>query len=736
MPSHPFAEILVPLDVEGPFTYRLPDALAGRARVGCRVRVPLGRKTTEGVLTGFCDHAPSKTMKDVLEILDDEPMFSSGHLRWLDWIADYYLCSRGSVLRAAYPFWNKPVGPGAASRRYHLADPLAEIPASAPAQRRAIEALRTASDGLDTAVLKNAGITAGVLKALEKKGIVAVESRRAPRDPMKEIDLPDHPVHPLTPSQKEALDAVTRDLPSRSFRCCLLHGVTASGKTEIYLHAAAAALALGRQVLVLVPEIGLTPQLIGRFRSRYGGRVALLHSNLSDGERFDAWEGIRSSVHDIVVGTRSAVFASFRDLGLVIVDEEHDPSYKQEEGVRYHARDAAVVRARECGATVILGSATPALESFANAASGKYALVTLPGRLDDRTLPAVRVADLKQRERLTVSAILSDDLIEAIRDRLNRKEQTLLFLNRRGFSPLLLCEDCGDTATCAHCSIALTYHKRDHHLLCHYCGYQKDIPVTCSACQGSRLSLVGMGTEKVEEEVARLFPAARVARMDRDTTGPKWAHHRILQRMSAGEADILIGTQMIAKGHDLPNITLVGVLCADLAYYLPDFRAGERTFQLLTQVAGRAGRRDVAGEVVIQTYNPTHDVLRHAMTHDYAGFYASEIASRGETRFPPFVRLVSFLVRGKDEARTRRAAETLFETARAAAGRHKAVDCMGPVPAPIARLKGWWRWQVLLKSSQTRLLNRVAREILDHAGNGKRSSTIRIDVDVDPQSLL
>ncbi len=555
----------------------------------------------------------------------------------------------------------------------------------------------------------------------------------------------------LTPAQRAAVDAVAMD----AFQVFLLHGVTGSGKTEVYLQLAARARAAGRSVLMLVPEIALTHQLVTRAQQRFGDAVAIVHSGLPPGQRWDEWRRIARREARIVVGTRSAVFAPLVDLGLVIVDEEHDAAYKQDEGLRYHGRDLAVVRGQLAGVPVVLGSATPSIETHHQALQGKYRRLELPERVHGRPLPDVTIVDLRSPSGRPVTtrtpeadgapaavphapeaALFSPPLLTAIEDNLARGEQTLLFLNRRGFASAMHCLVCGEPAGCPSCSVSLTLHRRRSALLCHHCGYARAAgEVTCTACKRGVLVALGLGTERVEAEIARIFPAARVGRLDRDTTTRAGAHRRILEAWSAGRLDVLIGTQMVAKGHDVPGVTLVGVLLADVALSMPDFRAGERAFQLLTQVAGRAGRGDRPGRVLVQTYRPNHHSLVAAAAHDYASFAPLELENRRETSYPPFVRLAALRFEGPDLERTGALAESLAIAVRersAATG----VVLRGPAPAPLERLRGRYRWQLILSSASTRALRDVARMIHAAWRASSAARTIRLVVDVDPVSML
>jgi primosomal protein N' (replication factor Y) (superfamily II helicase) len=499
----------------------------------------------------------------------------------------------------------------------------------------------------------------------------------------------------------------------------------------VYLQAIETVLAQGRQGLVLVPEISLTPLAVQRFLARFGSRVAVLHSGLKGGERFDAWRRIRSGAADIVVGARSAVFAPLPHLGIVVVDEEHDPSYKQGESPRYHGRDVAIMRAKLLSVPVVLGSATPSLESFERAQAGRYALATLSERIEARPLPRVEIVDLRRmdgRERL-----LSPPLCDAISGRLTRGEQSLLFLNRRGFSTLLLCEECGATLECPRCSVSLTFHAARGRLCCHTCDFERRPPAQCPECRGTRLRYLGFGTQQLEAAVRQRFPTAQVDRMDRDATGGWRAAERILQRLTRGEIDILVGTQMIGKGHDVPNVTLVGVVSADMALGLPDFRAGERAFALFTQVVGRAGRGDRPGLALIQTFNPDHYILRAVQAQDYRTLWDAESPLRRDRRLPPFSRVVLAMLSHPQEKAAEAAAEELAELLRAVGARGEAVS--GPAPAPLYRLRSRYRWHLLVRGQDVRKLHAQVQEAARRLRTSPAARGVRVDLDVDPASV-
>jgi len=575
------------------------------------------------------------------------------------------------------------------------------------------------------------------VRKMADRGLVSVRPQEVYRDPLPE-DSPEPSSEPkYTVHQKQVIDTISRALEQKRFASFLLHGVTGSGKTEVYMAAAAEAIQLGRQTLVLVPEIALTAQMESLFRQRFHSRVAILHSGLGSGERRDEWVRVRRGEVDVVVGARSALFAPLDRLGLVVVDEEHDSSYKQERGLRYHGRDAAVMRANFVDGVVVMGSATPALSSYHNALQGKFRLLRLPHRIDSRPLPRVAIIDMRRQRR---GDLLSAPLRQALTDTLSSGKQTLLLINRRGYANFVLCRDCGHVIHCRNCAVSLTWHRTGEKLRCHLCGLAMAVPPACPQCGGKTLKPFGFGTERVEAEVKRLYPEARVNRMDRDTTRSKQAHRKLLNDVRHGRTDILVGTQMIAKGHDFPNITLVGVVSADIALQWPDFRAAENTFQILTQVAGRTGRGDSPGIVFVQTYNPEHYSIRFAKEHDYQGFFQEEMNFRQELRYPPYRRLVLLQLAGNVERKTEQAAERLAAKCREIKHERKdhfaELEILGPVAAPLTKVKGKHRRQLLLKSRKVAPLLEAGRKLVNWWQLECRGSGVSLFADVDPISLI
>ena len=587
------------------------------------------------------------------------------------------------------------------------------------------------------------GFSRSVIRGLEEKGLALVEDREVERDPFAGIPTGEDQSHTPTHRQKGVIATLASAFDAGPTEPFLLHGVTGSGKTLVYIEVLNHVLAQGRGAIVLVPEISLTPQTVARFRARFGDQVAVLHSALSDGERFDAWRQLRSGRRRIAVGARSALFAPVSDLGVIVVDEEHDGSYKQSEAPRYQARDMAVVRGAQERALCILGSATPALESWHNVERGKFRLVSLPDRVGGGTLPPVRVIDLREARkkgdekngaRSEAGLVLTAPLVTAVRDRLRRGEQTILLLNRRGYSSFVQCHECGDVEICPACSISLTYHRGKNRLVCHHCRHEHLTPKRCPRCGSTDLSFRGLGTEQVERVVAETFPDVRLARMDVDTTSGKWSHHEILGRVERREVDILLGTQMIAKGLDFPGVTLVGVINADVGMHLPDFRATERTFQLLSQVAGRAGRGELGGDVLIQTLLPEHYAIQAALGHDYVGFATRELRERRHPAYPPMVRLVNVVVSSPVPEDAAGNAEAVARWLRTHAVAGTPVDVIGPAPSPIERLHGRWRWHLLLRSASAKAVGASARRL--QSDFRTRGADVRIVIDRDPSALL
>jgi primosomal protein N' (replication factor Y) len=603
-------------------------------------------------------------------------------------------------------------------------------------QQRALESLKQSGGAMAVAdLIAKAAISESVVKTLIKRGVLTEFEQELRRDPLATAVLPATESLTLTEAQAAALQIIERPLQDHAFTPILLHGITGSGKTEVYIRAMQQALAINRGAMMLVPEISLTPILSRRLRAHFGDQIAIFHSSLSKGERFDEWSRLRSGQARVVLGTRSAVFAPVKDLGLIVIDEEQDSSYRQEESPFYHARDTAIVRAQKESAVVVLGSATPSLESFHNAQTGKYKYVELPQRIANRPLARAELIDMcGVFARHQKPAIFSEELLATIDQTHARHEQTIILLNRRGYSSFILCRACGESIECPNCDVTLTYHRSDRTLVCHYCNHRQRAPSECPNCGSKYIFYIGEGTEQIEELLRKRFPKMRIGRIDRDTKARRHEFEKTLLDFGQGEIDLLVGTQMLAKGHDFPNVTLVGVISVDAGLALPDFRAGERTFQLITQVAGRAGRGELPGRVLIQTYHPQHYALRHAMAQDYQGFYDEEIRHRRNHGYPPFVALALLLVRQNDEARTKATSQKL-RNALTAANRDYACRILGPAPAPFARLRGEYRIQILIKSrsrKQMRALVDQALKTFEDGGGDLRA----VGLEIDPVSMM
>jgi primosomal protein N' (replication factor Y) len=733
-------EVAVAAAVRGTFTYHVPPALEPLIALGQRVAVPFGKsRRATGYVVGFPSAAPDGlALRDVAEVLDEVPPFTPKLVELIRWAEEYYLVPPGELLRAALPpGLNTRKGVAAPARRgveYAEPDPGAAdaLPAlsRARAQRAILEYL-LARGRIPVEELRAAfPASRPALTALARRGLVRIE-REVPVARSGLLAAASAAPPALMPAQTVALEAI--DGAAGAFAPFLLHGVTGSGKTEVYLQAIARARAAGRGALVLVPEIALTPQLAGRFRARFGDEVALLHSGLSPAERHAEWQRLRTGEARICVGVRSAIFAPVQDLAIVVVDEEHEASFKQEDGPAYHARDLAIVRAKLEGAVVVLGSATPSLETLENARRGRYRRLELPARVDDRPMPEVELVDLSKLRRSGRDAgpgLVSPRLAEALAATVAAGQQAILFLNRRGYETLVVCEACGEEARCTECAVSLTHHARRGILLCHYCGRTERMGGRCPACGGPRVG-VGVGTEQVEEAVRALLPGARVARLDRDAVATAEQTAELLARFARRELDVLVGTQMVTKGHDFPGVTLVGVVLADTALALPDFRAAERTFQLLAQVGGRAGRGADAGRVIVQTFNPATPAVSCASTHDYAAFAEGELARRLRHGYPPFGRLLAVRVEGS-EAGARRGAEALAEAARPAL--RGEVTMLGPAPAAIERIRGRTRWHLLFRASSPPALFRVHGVLARVARRPPGGAEVRFDM--DPHSML
>ena len=756
------ARVTLDFAVGKEFDYLVPEAWAGQIEVGSRVKVPFGPRQVLGCVTALLEASPHPRLKPLARVLGTRGLVTPKVLELARWIARYYCCPVEVALKSVLP---EAVRRETAGWRERLVVRVAEGSVGEPEAggrkltRRQREVWHVVEERRELPLqelLRLTGSTADTVRRLEDKGLVQIRSQVAERDPYgEETILPTEPLV-LEAHQAQALAAIqavleataggggegTSSEPLRASRTFLLHGVTGSGKTEVYLQAIAVALAQGRGAIVLVPEISLTPQTIERFKARFShgpGRtgVAVLHSHLSAGERHDEWHKIRQGRARVVIGARSAVFAPVEPLGLIVVDEEHEDSYKQEEAPRYQARDVAVLRGEREGAVVVLGSATPSLESYFNARRGKYRLLELPIRVDQQKLPVVRVVDLRQEVRGAKGVpMFSRWLRDAIQARLEKGEQTILFLNRRGYATSLQCPHCGYVAGCPHCSVSLTYHRTTARLCCHICGHTEAVPPACPnpACGHPAIRYAGIGTQRVEETLARLFPRARVQRMDSDVLQRKDDYRRLLGEFRAGRIDILVGTQMIAKGLHFPNVTLVGIVYADLGLHLPDFRAAERTFQLLTQVSGRAGRGEVEGEVVVQAFTPFHSAIQYARRHDFVSFYEEEVEFRRPLGYPPWARIALLTLRGRNEEMVKYAAEHVRREVEAViAPRLPSLRMAGPAAAPLLRAESYYRYQLMLR---TRRMTQLSGLLAELEARLRLPEKLTLTVDIDPARLL
>jgi len=824
------ARVTLELALRKEFDYLIPPELAGQVEIGSRVKVPFGPRQVMGCVTALVEASPHTNLRPILKVIGRQALVTPKVLALARWIAGYYCCPIEIALKSVLPEAVRKEEEGWRERLFVWALPVTgEAPKLTKRQQEVWNIIEEWRELPLQELLSLAETTAETVRRLEDKGLVHVGPQVSERDPYaREHILPTSPL-PLNAEQAAALTKILAALdqlnaergarsveprspgppssvvrppssvlptPSSTF---LLHGVTGSGKTEVYLQAIAHTLQQGKGAIVLVPEISLTPQTVERFKARFCSGplqtlVAVLHSHLSSGERHDEWHKIRQGRARIVIGARSAIFAPVDPLGLIVVDEEHEYSYKQEEAPRYHARDVAVVRGQREGAVVVLGSATPSLESYHNAKRGKYALLELAHRADDKKMPLVRVIDMRQEARKEKGVpIFSQKLKEEITNRLDRREQVMLFLNRRGYATSMQCPKCGYVAECPNCSVALTYHRHSQKLLCHICGHEKPAPVVCpeAKCRNPAIRYAGIGTEKVEDTLAKLFPHARVKRMDSDTLKRKDDYRRILGDFRTGKIDLLVGTQMIAKGLHFPNVTLVGIIYADLSLHQPDFRAGERTFQLLTQVAGRAGRGDVEGEVVVQAFSPFHPAIQYARRHDFLGFYEQEIEFREQLKYPPVSRVALLTLKGRNEDKVKFSADHLrkeLERQVAAGGSpssaltgtlspsegeragvrgagpsggrsagpspeplpgldlvgaspavsdrrasFKDLIIAGPAPAPLLRAETYYRYQIMLRTRQMARLSAALAKLLETLSLPEDVSLI---VDIDPVNLL
>ena len=722
------------------FDYLIPPDLDGRVEVGTRVKVPFGRRQVLGCVTGLAEESTHDSLKPILKVIGAQSLVTPRVLELARWMAEYYCCAPETALKSVLPDAVRKEQEGWRERLFVRLLPVND--GKPELTRRQAEVFHVIEEHRSIAMqelLRLTGTTAQTVRRLEDKGLVEVAPQISERDPYANAQIIPTQSLDLNAEQAEALRQILASMDGEEKKTFLLNGVTGSGKTEVYLQAIAHALELGKGAIVLVPEISLTPQTVERFKARFSSGpqqtlVAVLHSHLSAGERHDEWHKIRQGRARIVIGARSAIFAPVEPLGLVVVDEEHEHSYKQEEAPRYHARDVAVVRGQREGAGVVLGSASPSLESFYNVERGKYAVLELRHRADDKRMPVVRVQDMRTECCKDKGVpIFSTRLKEAIRNRLENGEQTILFLNRRGFATSMQCPECGFVAECPNCSLSLTYHRREQALRCHICGHGARAPGQCPECRSRAIRFHGLGTEKVEDVLGKLFPDAAIRRMDSDTLKRKEDYRRILGDFRRGKIDILVGTQMIAKGLHFPRVTLVGIVYADTGLHLADFRAGERTFQLLTQVAGRAGRGDVEGEVIVQSFTPFHPAIQFARRHDFAGFYDAEMEFRGQLKYPPYTRAAMLTLRGRNEEKVAFSAEHLKKAIEPMARAISDLVLAGPAPAPLLRAEAFYRYQIMLRTGQMSALSRRLAEV---TAGLSLPEEVTLTVDIDPMNLM
>ena len=740
------ARVSLEIALRKEFDYSIPPGLVGQIEIGTRVQAPFGARKIFGTVTALAEESAHANLKPILRVVGAQTLITPKILTLARWIGEYYCCAPEIALKSVLPEVVRKKEEGWKKQLFVRALPSAgEFPKLPKRQQEVWNLIEERREVPLAEILQLAETTAATIRKLEDRGLVEITSEITERDPYaREHILPTHPLA-LNAAQAKALEAVKaamgltdeKSQPSSTF---LLHGVTGSGKTEIYLQAIAHALEQGKGAIVLVPEISLTPQTVERFKARFSSGklqtlVAVLHSHLSAGERHDEWHKIRQGRARIVIGARSAIFAPVDLLGLVIVDEEHEQTYKQEEAPRYHARDVAIMRGQMENSVVLLGSATPSLESYFNAKKGKYTLLELPERVDDQKMPRVRVVDMRQSAaKEKGNPIFSPQLKEAIHQRLDRQEQTILFLNRRGWATALQCPQCGYVATCTNCSVSMTYHRMEQKLVCHICGEIQKVPLVCpdQKCRNPAIRFSGTGTQRVEEALTKLFPQARVRRMDSDTMKRKDDYRKTLGDFRAGRIDILVGTQMIAKGLHFPNVTLVGIIHADSALHQPDFRAGERTFQLLTQVSGRAGRGDVEGEVFVQAFTPFHPAIQYARRHDYTGFYEQEIEFREQLKYPPGNRVALLTLRGRNEDKVKFSAEHLKRELEKGLGGFKDLILAGPAPAPLLKAESFYRYQIMLRA---RAMSKLSQTLANIVPLFALPEDVTLAVDIDPVNL-
>lgn len=744
--DYPIAVVALNKPMRRYFDYVIPERMRGLVNVGGRVEVPFGHQKS---VLGYCvglrkeSDVPENKLKEIRKPVDDEPLFTRKMLRLARWMADYYHCAMGEAMAAAVPsaVHSKRKRKTVQSARLLLEKEDAkkkadEIFDRSPAQSKALRTLASMGDEPSVVELKRAaGVSRSSIKALARKDLIEIGKKVVEReDPLAGVDAELEDPYELTREQQAAYDTITRRIERGRFDVMLLHGVTGSGKTEVYLQAIAEVVNEGKQAIVLVPEISLTPQTVRHFRSRFRN-LAVLHSRLTESQRRHYWHQIRAGEADVVIGARSAIFAPVPELGLLVIDEEHENSFKQDSVPRYHARDVGIMRAKYDDALVVLGTATPSLESYYNAQTGKYTSLHLHKRIADRPMPPVEIVDMRDEWKgHGEPRVISHELEDRMRYTLKEDHQVILFLNRRGYSPTVKCPRCGQCTECSRCEITLSYHQEINVVKCHYCGLERRPPPRCPECGCEDLMYGGTGTERVERAVDELFPESRALRMDSDTMKTRTAHEETLARFRSGEAQILVGTQMIAKGLDFPTVTTVGVVNSDVSLHLPDFRCRERTFQLLAQVAGRTGRGPAGGRVILQTFLPDDESIRAAARHDYERFAENELEMRRRLRYPPFGRMVRFVCRGKKRNEIADymtdLVDRLQKLCRVA---EDGSQVLGPAPAPISRIKRRFRYHALLKCPNSASVHQRLGELEGHL---KGPSGAKVVIDVDPMSML
>jgi primosomal protein N' (replication factor Y) len=735
-----YARVITDEPTDKELDYAIPQPWAGKVHVGSRIKVPLRSRETLATVVALVDTPSVPDPKFFLELVSERPILNRTLLSLARWMADYYCCPVEVAIRSVLPQVIRKAELGFKRERVLSVnsnisiEELARFQTKAPRQAEVMRlAMETATPIRWRELQMRAATTDRTIQQLVDRDWLRVDLENAHRDPFANEQFVRSTPPTLNAGQREALEAVIQSIKARDPRPILLHGITGSGKTEIYLHAIHYCLQQGLGAVMLVPEISLTPQTVERLKMRFQtDLIAVLHSHLSGGERHDEWHKIHSGKARVAIGARSAVFAPLDQLGLIVVDEEHETSYKQEEAPHYHARDLAVVRAHLDRSAIVLGSATPSLESYQNAVTGKYRLVRLSSRVDDRKLPLIRIVDMRQEYlKQKHLPLISNSLATAIEARLGKKEQSILFLNRRGFATSLICNPCGYVCECPNCSVALTFHLGENRLKCHLCGHIAVAPRKCPKCGDPSIRYAGFGTEKIEGTVQKLFPTATIARMDADSMSRKDAYRQTLHAFRTGKIDILIGTQMIAKGLDFPNVTLVGIINADVGLHMPDFRAGERTFQLLTQVAGRAGRGETEGEVFVQSSTPFSPAIQFARHHNFEGFWEQESEFRERCEYPPFLHLLMIHIRSEHQRRAEFTAETIYRRLAEQLGTGATLNPV--VPAPIERSKGFYRFQILIRTKAIRQASHTVRSVLQKL---TFSDDVQVAVDVDPYQVL